>query len=559
MERIVIAVFAALFILAAIIESRRAEKKRQAARAAKCRDRWGQRPEREYSYEEFARIPHYYRKKNVSSGVDDTTWNDLDMDNVFLDLNHTFSSVGEEYLYYSLRTPISDEEELHRRREKTRYFRENREDALQLQQIYSRMGYARRIALSDYLFSLPDAPEIPIKKEAAVISLLVLSLVLAAAGVPYAAFVSIICLVYNIIRYYQLKGTVENRFSGIAYLVGMTGFAEEIARLPFPVLDDVRPALLSAAEPFRPVRRWAGLISLGGSVGGSFADILMDYIRMIFHVDLLAYAKIIHTVKTHRKELEELMAQLGYVESCLAIASWRDSLPYTCDPQLSFGKPFIRAKKIFHPLLDDPVANDFETVRPVIVTGSNASGKSTFLKTIAISAILAQTVSAVPAESYEGTYVQVLSSMDIKDHLQEGESYFVAEIRSIRRMFQARGGLPCLFFIDEVLKGTNTVERIAASTQILKSLTGDDCLTFTATHDIELTSLLAKDYDNYHFTEEILDDDVRFSFRILPGPADTRNAIRLLRLMGYSEDIVEKAENLAQDFLKTGVWKADNN
>lgn len=85
-----------------------------------------------------------------------------------------------------------------------------------------------------------------------------------------------------------------------------------------------------------------------------------------------------------------------------------------------------------------------------------------------------------------------------------------------------------LCFVDEVLRGTNTVERISASTEILKSLSAEQVLCFAATHDVELTELLAKEYDNYHFEEEIVEGDVRFNYRLLTGKATTRNAIKLL-------------------------------
>ena len=111
-----------------------------------------------------------------------------------------------------------------------------------------------------------------------------------------------------------------------------------------------------------------------------------------------------------------------------------------------------------------------------------------------------------------------------------------------------------LCFVDEVLRGTNTVERIAASTEILRSLDKKNCICFAATHDIELTHLLTKNYDNYHFEEDIADNDISFSYKIMCGRATTRNAIRLLGIMGYDKQIIEEAEQMANHFMKTGQW-----
>lgn len=112
-----------------------------------------------------------------------------------------------------------------------------------------------------------------------------------------------------------------------------------------------------------------------------------------------------------------------------------------------------------------------------------------------------------------------------------------------------------LCFIDEVLRGTNTVERIAASTEILKNLAENNVMCFAATHDIELTDLLSAHYDNYHFSEEVTDGNVIFSYIIQKGKATSRNAIKLLEIIGYDKNIINKAEQRAERFIETGVWR----
>ena len=119
----------------------------------------------------------------------------------------------------------------------------------------------------------------------------------------------------------------------------------------------------------------------------------------------------------------------------------------------------------------------------------------------------------------------------------------------------AKDALPLLCFVDEVLRGTNTVERIAASTQILKRLSQKGIYCFAATHDIELTHLLEQYYENSHFEEEVKHGDVLFSYRLLEGRAQTRNAIKLLEIIGFSKEIIEKADDMAGEFLRNGEWR----
>ena len=154
-----------------------------------------------------------------------------------------------------------------------------------------------------------------------------------------------------------------------------------------------------------------------------------------------------------------------------------------------------------------------------------------------------------------------MTSMALRDDLEGGESYYIVEIKSLKRILDVArqheedtGTNPVLCFVDEVLRGTNTVERIAASTKILQSLHRPGVLCFAATHDIELTELLAECYDNYHFEEEIEEGDILFNYVLRTGKAVSRNAIRLLGIIGYEEAIIEEAEGLASHFLNTGSW-----
>lgn len=219
--------------------------------------------------------------------------------------------------------------------------------------------------------------------------------------------------------------------------------------------------------------------------------------------------------------------------------------------------PVYEAEGLYHPLLESPVTNSIRANRSVLLTGSNASGKSTFLKSVAMGALLAQTVHTVPAKTYRASYFQILSSMALRDNMQGNESYFIVEIKSLKRIYEAAKAPVCtLCFVDEVLRGTNTVERIAASREVLAGLANSGrTICFAATHDIELTYLLEKDCDNYHFEETVTDDKVEFDYLLHEGRATSRNAIKLLRMLGYPQEVIERAEASAEQFLQTGEWK----
>ena len=264
----------------------------------------------------------------------------------------------------------------------------------------------------------------------------------------------------------------------------------------------------------------------------------------------------------YEKELFEIYEIIGYIDSMVSIASYRQSLEYYCIPELvhtDSGKShdiFIECSELYHPLIDEPVKNSIKTDKCVLLTGSNASGKSTFIKTVALNAIMCQTIHTALAKNYHSSYYYIYSSMALRDDLFSNESYYIVEIKSLKRILDKvkSSSVPVLCFIDEVLRGTNTLERIASSSEILAKLSKLGAMCFAATHDIELTSILENYFSNYHFEEHVDDNDVLFDYKLRKGKANTRNAIKLLKMIGYDDDITYNAENHAINFLDTGVW-----
>ena len=206
-------------------------------------------------------------------------------------------------------------------------------------------------------------------------------------------------------------------------------------------------------------------------------------------------------------------------------------------------------------MLTGAVPNDAVLDKSLLITGSNASGKSTYLRAVILSALMAQTIGICPCESYRGSPFRIYTSMALSDDLLAGESYFMAEIKSLKRILDDRGenGF-VLCAVDEVLRGTNTVERVAASAQVLEALEERGTLCLIATHDVELCDMAGDGYEKAHFEERISDTDVVFDYRIKPGPATTRNAIHLLKLMGFDEEIVQAAHARADRYVETGKW-----
>ena len=175
---------------------------------------------------------------------------------------------------------------------------------------------------------------------------------------------------------------------------------------------------------------------------------------------------------------------------------------------------------------------------------------------IAINTIFAQSFGFALAASYRACIFQIYTSMSLRDSLETNDSYFVAEIKSIKRILDhIHDEIPILCMIDEILRGTNTGERIAAASEVLMALSRSQALCLAATHDLELTRILSNHYQNRHFTESLQDDQMQFDYHIHEGASHSRNALALLTRLDFDRNVVKQAEEQLQYYETNGVWK----
>ena len=558
MEYIIFVASMLIFILILMIKGYLDYQREQKDFIRQLYDDYGTLPPREYKPEQYDNISRYFEKHRKGFFIDDITWNDLGMDEVFKKMHYTYSAAGEEYLYYTLRTPFQNKEELEEREGLIDFFQTHPKERVACQYLFARLGRTGKFSIYDYLDYLDDLGERSNLTHYAAIGAVLLGIGALFVNLPLGLFFLICAFIVNIISYFKVKGEIDPYIVSFSYIFRLREMTDELCGKKIGALFRETESLLRASRGLASFKRGSYILMsparMSGSGSGNVIEIFLDYLRMIFHLDLIKFNNMLSEVRKHRKDIDEMLEIVGKIETVIAIGAFRAGNAW-CVPVFTEKKE-IHAENVYHPLIADPVKNDISTERGVLITGSNASGKSTFLKTIAINALLAQTIHTCLADSYRTGMFRVLSSMSLRDDIISGDSYYMVEIKALKRILDeiSGEGNPVLCFVDEVLRGTNTVERIAASAQILKSLAGGNCLCFAATHDIELTRLLREEYRNYHFEEEIRDNDILFSYKLMNGRSSTRNAIRLLGIMGYEEEIVHRAERLAEDFLRNGSW-----
>lgn len=526
---------------------------RSSARRLKVRleKQFGQIPEKEdLEFDSIARPWNYCTDKDPDLAVDDTTWNDLDMNEVFARINACQTSLGEELLYTLLHQP--DLESTARRETLIRALEEEPELRLLLQMLLRKVGKRNYNGLIEFIGS----PEVHQLKHPWGFRLLPWVPAVCLFLLPLHFELGIVCIVgaicCNIILGNLAKRRIEFELPAVQYFSSALWCCRKICGLRSKTLQESQNKMKQTLSLLRGL---AGAAS--GSMQNKYAagDIAMfgEYFRLISLQDIRSYNKLIRIISANKAACRSLCDQLAELDVAIAVLSFRKSLPFYSNPHFIQSMQ-LNLQDIYHPILNHAVPNSVAFTGDSLITGSNASGKSTFMKAVAVNGILAAALNTCAARVYQGPKALVLSSMAIRDNLSSGESYFIAEIKSLRRILEYAERKPCLCIIDEILKGTNTVERIAASCAVLRYLNRKNCLCLVASHDIELTRLLNDEYQNYHFSEQITDQGILFDYQIQEGPSNTKNAIKLLAYAGYEKEIIQNAEAMAGQFEATGKW-----
>lgn len=490
-----------------------------------------------------------YEKIDVA--IDELTWSDLDMDDVFKRLDTCLTSVGDEVLYATLHEPIWEDEPLKKREKHIAFFSENPKERLEIQMILSKLGKSSYNDVSALIFEsqLKALKNPQVYTILAIIPFLCIGICLINISIGLGSLV--LSIIVNGVVYYYFKKEIAKNLLTIHYLSAILRCCNRL--LEYEKIDNLSDLIEEIKQDNIPFKALAGKLS-GVMMGGtSDIDILLDYLKIITLYDFRTYNKAIALVTKNKEAFHRIFQNIGELDLSIALASFRKSLPGTVNPV--FTEEFkVAATDLYHPLLSSPIANDIELRQNSLITGSNASGKSTFVKALAINCIFAQTIYTCTASSFSLSHCLPVTSMAVKDDIIAGDSYFMAEIKSLKRTLDKVNNYPCLCFIDEILKGTNTIERIAASSAILDYLDQKNCLCLIATHDIELTNILANSYDNYHFQETITDEIIWFDYKLHTGPARTKNAIALLNYLEFDHEIIVNANSLVDRFAESEKW-----
>lgn len=477
--------------------------------------------------------------------VDDRTWSDLEMEKIFARFDRSLTPLGTQYLYALLRTYRDSGKPLKENVTTCRQFQKNPGAAQALRAALKGLNHKSSADVADFVFG--PAPEIPSRHR--LFYLLSAVSILCTLGL-FASWLFLFpllsCWLLNVILHSVFSRSICRHAPGLASVAALLQCVAEISRTlggsKWPEARELEAFTEVAGQLQKKVSR----TFLRQEGGNDLVVVLTEYLNLLCLFELSASCRAIEAVNKQRAALREIFRIIARLDAFHGLSNALAEYPLLCVPEFQESRAFA-FDDVYHPLVHDAVRNTIHSGgNSILVSGTNMAGKTTFMKTLGVNVLLAQTVGLYLAGRATLPRVRVKTLIERVDAVTAGQSYFFFEATELLRLLKDAERTECEFWfvIDEIFRGTNTVERVAAGTAVLRHLTGGSFV-IASTHDHELADLLRGEFDFYHFSEVVGQGEARFDYTLRNGPCKSRNAIKLLALAGYPTTVTEFAEKLA--------------
>ena len=477
--------------------------------------------------------------------VDDQTAKDLDLEDIFAEIDHTNSRIGEQVLYNMLRLPAGSVDELASFDQFVKQVTGDEENRIACQKQLSKMKHTQDYHIVDFLFF--DIPPNPswVRR----LWLLQCFFYLAVATsffYPLAVVLIMAIFCVNFVIHYRTKNKFHSFYVALGRIGTLYTVSQKLLKLDVPAGQDI----VAAVKKCRKIIKKFWVFDLNNLYYSEMTKpfgVAIELIKIATLLEVKATYKICRRFSGYRGDLLKIYHFVGTTDAAISVGSFRKSLPYYCIPEIQSRPKYIALEEVYHPLIKNGVANSLCTGsgRSLFINGTNMSGKTTFIRTLGINMILARSIRTCLARHASISPFDVYTSIRIEDDVEAGISYYFQELLRLKEFVQTAGqsGENTLFLIDEILKGTNIYDRTRIAKSILSFLTrSPHVLAMVTSHDIDLAAQLQGMFDFYFFTETVNDNDLKFDYKIRQGLSTERNAVKLLSLLDFPKEIIEETK-----------------
>lgn len=511
------------------------------------REEWGKKKDRKRNFPEIESFYRYSSLDGANSEIflDDQTWSDLNMNELYTHIDRTMTNPGECVLYNILRKPLLSDQILKKRNEIIELFQNDKNIREQLQIEFLRLGMKKGNTITTLVCEeVPPSNNIRfLFSFLALLALLSIVTVPFLWGAPGIIFIIIPLYIVNLLTTNKIRARLIFQLGAIRYLGAMIRLSGRISTIKCPELFDYCDKLKKSASATGKIASKTFLLSPENSFSSDSLTLLYSHIDTYFLREVRIFYAVLDEIRLHQEEIKLIYSLIGELDAMQSVASYREGSSGYIEPVFSEKKVMLEIKDAKHPLLTSPVLNSISIrEKGVSITGSNMAGKTTFLRTIGVNVLLAQTIYTCFASFYCGSFFRIISLINETDDLIEGKSYYLVEAEHLLKMVEnSQKEALTLCLIDEPLAGTNSSERLVASFEILRFLVEHNALVVVATHDLELARKLEFGFKSYHFTDDIDEKGLKFDYKLKEGISTTSNAIKLLQYLNYPDNITKNA------------------
>jgi len=492
----------------------------------------------------YNRLKHEQNSYNI---ITDDIAEDVDFNDVFKKIDRTISKIGQQYFYYKLRIIKSNINELKKFSSLVTLMRENKEI-----QNYCITKLSVLNSDNNYLFEDLFNNKIHYNTNILIVSIIIniISVSIIISAFFNVGFIILLIPLYfiNVILHYRNKPLINY------YLTSISEFSKaiKVAKKLSSIIEIKNHFTdFEFLNKLSKIKKKISFINFENYLKDNILSIIwliIELIKMLFNIEVIVFFSLTRNINKYNNEMNKLFTFIGEIDASISVATLYNCKYNICNPIFN-NKKSISFKNIYHPLIDNCVTNSLTlNNKSLLLTGSNMSGKTTFIRTIALNSIFAQTINITFADYYNAPFFKLITSIRSQDNINTNTSYYLDEVLSIKKIINTTNeDAPHLFILDEIFKGTNTLERIAIGKSILSYINNNNNIIFVSTHDIELAEFLYKNnYELYHFSENIIKEKLIFDHKIKKGKLVNSNAIKILDLHNYPKEIIINAEKFVK-------------
>ncbi|MDR2900582.1 MAG: hypothetical protein LBV20_03560 [Treponema sp.] len=472
---------------------------------------------------------------------------DLNLDDFFIHINKTFSCVGQQYLYDRLRripleTSIAEDDKV------LQFLKEHKDATERIKKFLSKLSHMNAYSISTlFQKSHPEISSV-MKTLLKILQFLPMLSIVFLIIFQHVFFLITTCIffVVNMIFHYRNKMILSAYLHSVPQFFRLVSVAKKISsEKPF---DQFRPEIKKSLQSIQSLINDLSYFKYEDKVANESAMIFFlgkELLNIFFLLEPNILFRSFRLLEEKKSDIENIFSYVGHIDMLQSLAHIQEDFPYYCKPR--WTETGLHAIDVYHPLIEDCVANTLNTNgKSILLTGSNMSGKTTFIRTIALNVLCAAALNMCFSRSFNCRRMMIHSAINLHDNLLESKSFYMKEVLAVKQMLEkSQKNGDNLFLLDEIFKGTNTPERIASGKAVLSELAKNGNIVFASTHDIELADLLAGEYELYHFCEQIETDRLYFDYLLKHGKLKYRNAIRLLEIEGYPPSVIAEAKLIA--------------